>query len=365
MVNVKISRYQLVFLLVWGILGTGTITIPFAIARFTVRDGWIVAFMFMGTVTFVSGLVWLFNHTFPNDSLFDVFDKVFGRHLGRVAALLGVLWAYVFMCMLVRELNVFVEVTILPETALYIINFAVCLATAYAVYNGIEVVGRLAEVFSIVIIGVFVVLFFLPFRVADLHLLLPVLSAGWTPVLRAAITPDISFAVELMVALQFLHIAKERTSVPRDVLIAGGIITVILLMVDVLVIAVLGPAATYLAFPGLEVVRSIRYGQFIERLDTLLVLVILITMFLKFSLFHFVLCDFMRYSFSLSSTKLIALPAVAAVWAGSLLFFKNGADLQSFMLFVTPVWFATILIGIPVLAIGVGLLKRRLSGTSP
>ena len=347
------------FLLVWGILGTGTVTIPFAIARFTVRDGWIVALMFMVTVVFAAGMVWLFNRSFPEGSLFDAFDKAFGRYVGRAASLFGVLWAYVFMCMLVRELNLFVEVTILPKTALYIINFSIAVAFTYAVYSGIEVIGRLAEVFTIVILAAYIVLFFLPLRVADVHLLLPLVSSGWKPILRAAINPDISFALELIAALQFLHLVKDRNKIAKDVLIAGTIITAILLMIDVMVIIVLGPASTYLAFPGLEVVRSIRYGQFIERLDTILVMIVLITMFLKFSLFHFILCDFLRYSFNLSSAKLIAIPAGGAVWAGSLLLFKNGADLQKFMLFVTPVWFTVVLIGVPGTAMAAWMIRKR------
>lgn len=355
----KISRIQLFFILIWVVLGTGLMTIPFTISRFAIRGGWIVALLFlMGALTAL-GTTWVTNRNFPDMSFLEALNMVFGPWFGRMLAMIALVWVYLFLCMVVRELNLFVEVTILPKTPLYWIGALGLIPVAYAVYQGVESVARVAEVFSLLMLPVIIVLMILPMNAADLHLLRPLSAEGWRPIFRAAVTPGMSFAFEFTVVIYLLSRLAVREKAHWDILKAAVVVTFILFVLEVLVVAVLGPAANYFVFPSLEVIRSIRYGQFIERLDTVLVAMILAIMFVKLATFHFVFCDLLRHVFDLSSIRVVPLAAVVPVWAGSIFFWKNSVALQTYMLFVTPAWFGAVLLGLPWLTVAIWPIKKR------
>ncbi|QSO50473.1 endospore germination permease [Alicyclobacillus curvatus] len=360
----KISRTQLFFMLIWVILGTGLMSIPLTIARFSARGGWIVALFFIVGALTALFTTWVVNKNFPSISFLQALNVVYGPWVGRLLALIGLLWVYLFLCMVLRELNLFVEMTILPKTPLYWISALGLVPVAYAVYQGLESVARVTELFSIVMLPIIVVLMILPLNVADLHLLRPFIAGGWDPIFRAALTPDVSFALEFTIAIYLLGDLAVREKVHWDILKAALVVTFILCVMEVLIIAVLGPAADYFTFPSLEVIRSIRYGQFIERLDTALVLIILTMMFVKLATFHYVFCDLLRYVFTLSSIRVVAFAGVVPVWAGSVLFWKNSVALHNYMMFVTPTLFVVVLQGIPWLTVAIWPLKKKFSSAS-
>ncbi len=357
----KISRIQLFFILIWVILGTGLMTIPFTISRFTTRGGWIVGLLFlMGALTAL-GTTWIANKNFPNMSFLEALNMVFGPWFGRMLAVIALVWVYLFLCMVVRELNLFVEVTILPKTPLYWIGALCLIPVAYAVYHGVENIARVAEVFSLFMLPIIVVLMILPMNAADLHLLRPLRAEGWTPIFRAAVTPGMSFAFEFTVVIYLLSHLAVREKAHWDILSAALVVTFILCVVEVLILLVLGPAANYFTFPSLEVIRSIRYGQFIERIDTVLVVMILTMMFIKLATFHFVFCDLLRHVFNLSSIRVVPLAAVVPVWSGSIFLWRNSLALHSYMMFVTPAWFAAVLLGLPWLTVAIWPIKKKFS----
>ena len=78
--------------------------------------------------------------------------------------------------------------------------------------------------------------------------------------LRGAVTPDIVYALELLIGLQFAHTLRNNRTLPKNMTIATGILTVVGTLLAVVTIGVVGQSANYLAYPVLEVVRSIRVG---------------------------------------------------------------------------------------------------------
>lgn len=354
----RISRLQFVLLMIWTILGTGFVTIPFAFAQFDVRDSWMAALLFLVGTTMAASVYYIFFKVFPNAVLSEGIERGYGRAAAFFVHLFVIVWFVVTTAMLVRELNLFVETTILPKTPLYVINAAMIAAAVYAAYAGIEVLGRISELVSFVAFATIAALIIMPLPKADLHQLTPILANGLTPVLRASITPDISFALEFVIGLQFITSLNRPDKAPRDVMTAGGIVTLALLFGAVLVTGVLGGAAAYLAFPGVEVARSIQFGQFIERVDTIVVLTTVSTLFIKISVFFYVLCNYTASAFRLVSMKHITLPAGILVWAGSILFWKSAPSLHSYMLFVTPAYFLVTLVFIPLGAVALEVLRR-------
>jgi spore germination protein KB len=359
MSKVQISRYQIILALVWSVLGSGIVTVPFIITQFVIRDAWITLILFTVGGLVSTSVAALFVRVLPNRSLICGLIDALGPWLGRVFGLWILVWMYLVSCKTLREGTSFVGITILPQTPLYIIAFAGAIACSYAVYMGAEVVMRNGEFISPLALIVFPTLFALSMQHLDVHNLMPVLADGWHPVLRAAVTPDVTYALELLIGLQFAHMLRNNRTLPKDMIIVTGIITVVGILLAVVTVGVVGQSAGYLQFPILEAVRSIRIGRNLERLDTLYILGVMSTVLTKLAVFHYAWCEGMKDVFKLSSHRIVALSGGLLVWAGSIACFRSQLEVTNFMISVAPAYFVVTLVGIPILAVLVMAFRKR------
>lgn len=359
MTKVQISRFQIILALTLSILGTAIVTIPFATAQFTVRDGWMTGPLFAVGGLLCASVAALFVYALPNQSITSGLIDAFGQRLGRVFGLWFLVFLYLINCTVLREGTAFVGDTILPKTPMYIIGFAGMIAVSYAVYMGAEVVMRNGEFIMPLVFIVLPILVGLSFMHMDVHNLMPVLADGWQPVLRGAITPDLTYALELLIGLQFAQALRNSRTLPKDIIIATGILTIFGTYIMVITVGVLGQSTNYLAYPLLEVVRSIRIGRNLERLDTLYVMGVMSTVLIKLTVFHYAWCEGMKDVFKLSSHRIVTLSGGLFLWAGSIVFFHSNEEMGHFIISVAPAYFVVTLICIPLLAVVVMTFRKR------
>lgn len=359
MSKTQISRYQIILALVWSTLGTAIITLPPIITQFTVRDGWIVSLLFAFGGLLSASVAALFVHALPNRSLTSGLIDAFGPWLGRVFGLWFLVWLCLINSTILRRVETFVGTTILPKTPEYLIGLFGMIGVSYAVYMGAEVVMRNGEFITPLAFIVAPVLVGLSMMHMDVHQLMPVLADGWQPVLRGAVTPDLTFALELLIGLQFVQALRNSRTLPRDMIIATAILMVGGTFIMVLTIGVLGQSANYLTYPVLEVIRTIRVGRNIERLDTLYVMAVVSTICIKLAVFHYAWCEGMKDVFKLSSHRIVTLSGGLLVWAGSIACFGNQGEVIHFTISVAPAYFVVTLVGIPLLAVLVMAFRKR------
>jgi spore germination protein KB len=347
----QISRLQFLYLMLWVVLGTGITVLPFSIAQFTILDGWLVPiFFFIGSAV-AAAIGVMFIQTFPNQSLMQAFETAFGSWFGKAVGLWVLAWCFVHIGLLLRELSLFVAITSLPRTPPYIIGGVITIPVAYAVFQGLEVIGRLAEFLTPIALMLAFVLAILSLQNMDLSQLRPVLADGLTPVLRAALLPSTSFCFQFLMALQFVTSLRGGKTFGRDVLLVGAVLSVLGLIIEGIIITVLGPSATYLSLPVGEVVRGIRIGQFVERLDTIYVMGVMATMVVKLQVFLYVTASIMKELFGLPNDKHVVWPVSVAAWTGSILYFHNAPNLHDFMVYTSPGYYAFTLVILPLIAI--------------
>jgi spore germination protein KB len=325
----QISRLQFMYLMLWLVLGTGITVLPFSIAQFTILDGWLVPLFFFIGAAVVAAIGVMFIRTFPNQTLMKAFETAFGPWFGRAVGLWVLVWCFVHTGLLLRELSLFVFITSLPRTPHYIAAGVITTPIAYAVFHGLEVVGRLAEFLTPIALMLAFLLAILSLQNIDLSQLRPVLADGLTPVLRAALLPTTSFCFQFLIALQFVTSLNGGKTFGRDLLLVGAVLSVAGFLIEGIIISVLGPSATYLSLPVGEVVRGVRIGQFVERVDTLYVMGAMATMVIKMQVFVYVTASIMKELFRLPSTKHVVWPVSVAAWTGSILYFHNASDFTS------------------------------------
>ncbi|CAB3390902.1 GerAB/ArcD/ProY family transporter [Kyrpidia spormannii] len=351
----QLSRVQFVMLSIWLFLGTGFLTLPFAIGQFTVRDAWIVPFLFIPQGVIVAGVITWFRQTFPGQSLVEGCHTAFGPWWGRIPSLWFLIMTLVVECFVLREVGLFLTTTVLPSTPEYVVDMVFMIPVGYAVYQGVEVIGRMGETITPIGMGITLIMSLLSMQYADLSHYHPVLADGWTPVLRGSIVVWM-YAWLLIFVLQ-LGGAVQRAG--KDLLMAVLIITLGGFIAEPTITMVLGPSAAYSLYPILEVVRTIRIADFLERLDTFYVMGVVTGIFLQCSLIHYAFATGVGQWIGLRSYRPVVWSGAALVWVGSIFLIRDEAMFLDYVRYVGWGYLTLTGIGIPGLAVVVHRWRQR------
>lgn len=347
----QLSHFQFAAILFWSVMGTGILTLPWATGQFVIRDSWMSALLLFVVSAFAAGIAVLFVRTFPGQSLVEGLLRAFGPWFGRLWSGWFLLWLLIFTPLVIRELTVFLEVTVLPETPLYVLSGLAVVATAFLASSGVEVIGRIAVLITpVALLGTFL-LALLAMPHMDMSRLTPILADGWRPVWRGALVPW-AWAAETLTGLQFISaLTGNRTRVGRVYILAGLMMAVLGAVAEVVITSVLGYQRSYSLFPILEVVRVIQYGEFFERFDPLYVMGATILIIVKGSIFLYSFCSALEQTTRLKSYRSIVWGSAFPVWAASIFLWNDSATLAEYMLFTIPVYYLVTFFGLPVLAI--------------
>lgn len=159
----------------------------------------------------------------------------------------------------------------------------------YVLYLGIEVVGRMAEVFGFILFVFGVTGNFFVLVSGNFHFdrLRPFLEHGWKPIVLTAFPDTLSFPFGQMIVFLMLLPYLNRFDAVKKVWLSAVITSGLILSGTAsLNIGVLSSDVTERAtFPTLTTVGMVNLLNFIQRLDAIVVFTLLITVFFKAVIF--------------------------------------------------------------------------------
>lgn len=356
----QISRLQVAYILYEQVIGLGILSISFMISHFVIRDAWMVGLTFIPGAVLVAIVIAWFMRTFPGQNLMEGLETAFGKWLGKGAGAWVLLWMYILACNELRTTTQFVSTTLYPNTPLYVLNVLFIITVGYAVYKGLETIGRMAEIIVPFGFIITLILFLLAWREADFSQFKPVLADGLKPVLSGTVYPW-SQAMKFLITLFFVQSLPKGAPIRRVLIVAGVAIGLTGMFTEITITSILGLTRENTRYPALEVVRTVHVGIFLERLDTLYVISLIVTDFLNFAGIAYATSVGMKHLFNLSSYKPLAWSGGMAVWAGSIFLFRDEQMLTDFNLHVLPSYSYFSALFIPLLAILVQLVRNRRS----
>ena len=346
----QFTWFQYVVFMVTINLGTALTGTPSLISNYTVRSGWIAALLMSIGVIVSASIVEIFIRIFPKKTLNQAYQQAFGKKVGWIFGLWMVFWFYVTDCIVFKEVMMFLGDAIFPNTPAYLLGLPMLVLMFFVLWLDIQVIARMIEFSLPIIIGLLVVIP-LAMMNLDIKLLFPLAPDSWSDVWKASVSPIFTYTIELMVSLMLVDVIPDEKRLSQYLLLAGGIIVAIHMVGELMIILVLGDASKNLIYPVLEIVRSIRIGKYIERLDTIIVMGIITSGFFKLSLFHYgMVKSLQEISFVTSKRSVIYLTAVA-IWAGSEALFPTNKDAMEALLKFTPSYFIFSLLLLPLFAI--------------
>jgi len=203
----RISSIQL-FLLITGFLFGSTVIIDPALSA--KNDAWLATLLGGLGGTILIGIYAAIALLNPSKTLVEILRDRFGKFIGDAIAILYI-WYFIHIASLVfRNFGEFICTITFPETPMIVISGFFAVILVYAVNSGIEVLGRLSELFVPVIHVISLIISLSLITTHDFTAFLPVLENGMAPVLNAAfgyITFPFGETVAFLMA--FPHLNKK------------------------------------------------------------------------------------------------------------------------------------------------------------
>ncbi|MEW9700530.1 GerAB/ArcD/ProY family transporter [Paenibacillus sp. SI8] len=286
MEKVKISSFQFFSLLVLFELGTA-IVVPLGIS--SKQDSWLAILLGLvgGIALFM--LYGLLFRMHPDSALLDYAKIIFGKWIG---TLLGLLYIIFFIYGAARDLRdggEFLQTAMYDQTPLFALNALMIVTITYVLYSGIEVFARTGEIFFMIMIGLGVigVLLILFSNIMDTTNLQPVFGSGWDSILHAAYPQMFMFPFgeTICFTMIFPYVNKLAAGIKTGTaaIVFSGVILCLISLVEVSVLGVSIVART--TFPLLTTVSKVNIANFLQRLDMIVVLALIIGDFFKVALF--------------------------------------------------------------------------------
>ncbi|NQX60050.1 GerAB/ArcD/ProY family transporter [Paenibacillus qinlingensis] len=300
---------------------------------------------------------------YPNHTFTKYTQIILGKYIGWP---LGLFYLIYFTYISGRDLLDFGTLTStisFDQTPVFMINGIMIIALVYGLRKGVEVYVRAAEIFF----GLFMFVFILGFLLLivsgqmDRDNLRPVFDDGIQPIIQAVpfvYTFPFAEMIAFTMFLPFLQNAKAVVKVGLVSILCSGILLSIIALLNV---ATLGVFQTQTAvFPLIETIGEINIGEFMQRLDSLVVLLLVVTSFFKIGTFFLAAILAASELFHVKNYGKLALPIGIIILLSSVMMATNYIEhIEEGMQVVTKYFQFPMQTGIPFLILCIAIIRKH------
>lgn len=306
----KISCNQVLVLTLLFTVGSSILELPSSLVHIAKQDAWLA--MLLGILMDAGALAiyMLLTRLYPDKSLNEINDIVLGKWVGKIVSFLFHTTTFILAPTTVMYfVGQFIAVQIMVETPKEAIHILFGFIMILAVRYGIEVFARASEI----IILIFLILFLggFPLLIPEIEPrnIVPVFEADVSDLFWAALYNTAFSAFPLIVAVQsFAGRVSNRKKMAGSFLLGNFLGGMILFIVILLAVVVLGPLTELYMFPSYALVQRINIGHFIQRIEAILAVMWLISLFIKLVVYYHSAVDGIAEIFRVSDYRLLAFP---------------------------------------------------------
>ncbi|CQR55330.1 GerAB/ArcD/ProY family transporter [Paenibacillus riograndensis] len=253
------------------------------------RDAWLsILIGSAGGIGVFAGYAYLYRK-YPGMSFTAYTRKLLGKYIGTPVALVYIILYINLAARDLRDGSTMLAMATMHNTPLFILSMLMILSSAYVLHKGFEVLTRTSLVFLLLVllIGIFSTLMLMFSGSINLNRLLPVLEDGAEPVIRSVLHQNYMFPFGEMIA--FTMLMPFLSNVKKGPWVIAGAMLVSALMLSftmALNISVLGADIVERSpLPLMPTISKISISDFIQRVDIFVVMVLIIGVFFKISVF--------------------------------------------------------------------------------
>lgn len=289
----KISPRQVIFLLIVTIISTAIIFLPVRLYSVAEQDSWI-ALIFGGLLgLFIAYIIAQLAVMYRDKTIIEYSQIILGGVLGKVAGL--------FICLTFLFLNTvilrqFAELTVIafyPATPKIFFIVAIVVVSTYTLYQGLENIARVNEIITPVFFILLFSIFLLNISEMNFQQLTPILEHGLARVIKGAFSQAI-YSVELVVLTMLLPALNIPTKAQKVSIISVLIIIFFGQILMIGIVAILGNQTSSTTFPFLTLGRYVNIGNFLEQLDSFILVIWVAGVFIKITVIYY--CTVLSFS---------------------------------------------------------------------
>ena len=335
-----ITHWQAILLVIFSSISTAVFFVPGGIVAIVNQDAWLA--VLLGTL--LSALLIYYplavlSMRYPGMTIIQYSEKIMGKFPGKFIGAILVYYFFQHHCWTLREFGDIVAV-FLPETPMMVFLVAFSIVTTYAVYSGLEVIGRCAEL--ILPAGIFSLVIIIISNIGkmDFSKILPIMEGGVPSLLWAASIP-IQWLATGFVIYAFTPEINSR-SIIKISLTAVGIAGLILTLFSFVNITVFGTSVLErLTFPLLELAR---YGPYST--EVLVVVSWIALVFIRTALYSYATVLSISQLFRLTSHRFLTPTETILAIAYSVYQYDNYIE-QSYLFNTATFYYLSLYIGLP------------------
>jgi spore germination protein KB len=361
MEKAKISTNQLFVLVVVFEMGSAILV---GLAGNLKQDAWIAILLGMVgglALFFVYHRLFLF---YPDLPLTSYLQKIIGKWPGRALGFFYIVYFIYLSARVLRDFGELLTSTIYTSTPVFFIMTMLILTIAYAIYKGFEVIARVGELFFAVVYFMAILGFVLIIFSGLIHLenLKPMVENGWMPIIKTTLNQTLTFPFGEMIVftmlLPYVNRPKKARRICLTAMVLSGVNIIIAAVVNIATLGV--DLFVRSPYPLLSTVGKIELANFIERLDVLFMLYLMIAGFIKVAIFYYAAVMGTTDIFKFEKHQTISLPIGVIILLTAMAIAPNYVEHIKEGLEVVPIYLHwPFQIIIPVILLGVAYLRNK------
>ena len=270
----EITLLQYIFLIVGSQMGVGFLALPRVLAEKAGTDGWMG--LIIGWILTIAASIFMVKtaERYPNDTLYDLLIRFFGKILGKVAIFIYLGYTLCFSWIIFINTMLYIKAWFLPDTPDYLIVLLFSIPVLFVVRNGLRVIGRYYELTFYLTMWLPLVFLF-PLKDGSFLHLLPLFKFGWKSISDSVLPAIFSFIGFELVFFYYPFLQKKQYAI-HGIIIANTISMFFYLFVTISCFVFFTPdGITDFNQPVLNLLKVIEL-HFIERLDMVILNILIL-----------------------------------------------------------------------------------------
>ena len=308
--NVKISSFELLILLILFTTGTAILVIPSSMTALSNQDAWLSALIGLAGCAALGYFFVICSRVMRSETLIQYLERIYGKLIGKMIGAAYVFFSFIGTTTLLYYFGNFTTTQILTRTPIELLNLMLAILVMAVVRAGLEVLARTGELLIPWFMFLFIALSILLLPKLQLERISPLYEAGLADHLAAAYNFMAIAGFPLVVFLMFIpRNINRQDRVKWSFFLGTGIGSLIVGVIVLLCILVLGASATARQmFPGYVLAKTISLFDIIQRLESVMASMWILTIFFKTALYFYACVVGLAQLFEVKDYRFLVLP---------------------------------------------------------
>ncbi|MWC27248.1 GerAB/ArcD/ProY family transporter [Paenibacillus sp. MMS18-CY102] len=351
----KISSAQLACLFFMAALSTSMLTGPSFIFTLADRDMWLSAVLSPLIGMPLIFIIIFLHKLFPGQTIMQYNRTLLGKSVGTLLSLLFLFNLLILNGIQTRQFFDFMSQNYFAKTPGILFAASMTLIGAIAIRCGVEIICRIAMLLTpLIILIVFAIILPLTKEI-DLGRLLPIMENGFVPVAKGTIALQTWFSMYAYMSF-FLPFVSNPKRLFHWGSMAALWTAATFLSAFVYIVGVLGEAVSNYMYPLMILSRYVEIFEFIEHLDSLLMLFWVLDVFLRTCMTYFAVTAGFAQLFGTINMRAIVMPVGLLILCFSFWSIPNLTAFRS-MTSIYTIYYIAINMAYPCLLLAIAKLR--------